>query len=68
MIGLTVLNKAQAQELAKFFFDIGKGLILGGVGFATVGSIEIRIITAILSLALSYTCIRFGLTLLKEVK
>lgn len=63
-----VLNKAQAQELAKFFFDLAKGLILGGVGFATVGSIEIRIITAISSLILAYLCIRFGLALLKEVK
>lgn len=63
-----VLNKAQAQELAKFFFDVAKGLILGGIGFATVGSIEIRIMTAISSLILSYTCIRFGLVLLKEVR
>lgn len=63
-----LLNKAQAQELAKFFFDLAKGLILGGVGFATVGSIEIRIITATSSLILSYICLRFGLALLKEVR
>lgn len=63
-----VFNKAQTTELAKFFFDLAKGLILGGVGFATVGSVEIRIITAVSSLILSYLCIRFGLALLKEIK
>lgn len=63
-----LLNKAQAQELAKFLFDIAKGLILGGFGFATVSPIEIKIITAILSLIFSYICIKVGLSLLKEVK
>lgn len=63
-----LLNKAQAQELARFFFDVAKGLVLGGVGFATVGSIEIRMVTILVSLLMSYFCIKFGLTLLKEIK
>lgn len=63
-----LLNKAQAQELAKFFFDIAKGFILGGVGFATIGSVEFKLITAMLSVMVSYICIKFGLALLKEAK
>lgn len=63
-----ILNKAQAQELARFFFDVAKGLILGGIGFATVGSVEMRMITTIVSLILVYACVKFGLTLLKEIK
>lgn len=63
-----ILNKAQAQELAKFFFDLAKGFILGGVGFATIGPIEVKLTMFVLSLILSYFCIRFGLYLLKEIR
>lgn len=63
-----ILNKAQAQELARFFFDVAKGLMLGGVGFTTVSSLEIKILAIVSSLMLSYICVRIGLFLLKEVK
>lgn len=61
-----VLNKAQAQELAQFFFDLAKGFILGGVGFTAITPAEIKLAMAIASLILTYFCIRIGLTLLKE--
>lgn len=63
-----VLNKAQAQELAKFFFDVAKGLILGGIGFSTVIPFELRFVMIILTATTSYILIRLALSILKGVK
>lgn len=63
-----ILNKAQAQELARFFFDVAKGLVLGGVGFATVNSLELKVLATVSSLMLSYICVKIGLFILKEIK
>ena len=63
-----VLNKAQAQELAKFFFDVAKGLILGGIGFSTVTPFELKLIIVILTSMTAYILVRLALSLLKEVK
>lgn len=63
-----LLNKAQAQELAKFFFDVAKGLILGGIGFSTVIPFELRFVMIILTSMAAYILVRLALNLLKEVR
>lgn len=63
-----VLNKAQAKELSRFFFDVAKGLVLGGVGFATVTSVEVRLVIMVFSVVLAYASIRIALGLLKGVE
>lgn len=62
-----VLNKEQARELAKFLLDLAKGLLIGGVGFGVVAPLEVKVVTAVISLILAYTFIRFALSLLQEV-
>lgn len=64
----TTLNAGQAKELARFFFDVAKGLVLGGVGFATVSPFEVKIITVSSSFILSYFLVKFALSLLEETK
>lgn len=63
---MMILNRVQAQELAKFFFDIAKGLVLGGVGFATVSSLAVKLTVVVASLFFAYIFVRMGLVLLKE--
>ncbi|MEK7503954.1 MAG: hypothetical protein AAB550_00420 [Patescibacteria group bacterium] len=58
-------NVEQTKGLASFFFDIAKGLFLGGVGFATLGQPETKLITFITSMILCYFCVKFALTLLE---
>ena len=60
------LNAVQSQELARFFFDVAKGLTLGGIGFTTIAPLETKVIVAVLTLTLVYWSIRAGLTLLQE--
>lgn len=62
------LNAAQAKGLADFFFDVAKGLVLGGVGFATTVPLEFRLIFGLLVTIFTYACIRIALYLLKEVE
>lgn len=61
-----VLNKEQAASLANFFFDVAKGVTLGGLGFATVNPLEIKLITVLSSLVATYLLVKFGLLLLEE--
>lgn len=63
-----ILNKAQAQELARFFFDVAKGLVLGGVGFSTVIPFELRLMMIALTATASYILVKLALSLLKEVR
>lgn len=62
------LNREQAKSLANFFFDVAKGLILGGIGLAVVVPWNVRILTLLLSVITAYFCIRFALSLLEESK
>ncbi|MDP3973818.1 MAG: hypothetical protein Q8P92_03215 [Candidatus Daviesbacteria bacterium] len=62
------LNMEQSKSLAGFFFDVAKGLILGGLGLAVVTPFEVRLIMVFVSVFLAYTCLRIGLSLLEEVK
>ena len=61
-----MLNTEQAKSLATFFFDIAKGLILGGVGSVIV-SPQTRILVLLLITFFSLGCIKMALALLKEV-
>lgn len=63
-----MLNKAQSVELAKFFFDVAKGLILGGIGFSTVIAFELRMVMTVLTVMTAYILVRLALSILKEVK
>lgn len=62
------LNHEQAKSLSSFFFDVAKGLVLGGIGFtpAVPGNM---IVTVVLSSATAaYICIRIGLNLLETAE
>lgn len=61
-----VLNTEQAKGLSIFFFDIAKGLILGGIGSAVVSS-QARIPLLLLVTLFSFGCIKIALALLEEV-
>lgn len=60
------LNDSQAKGLANLFFDLAKGFILGGVGFATVGPLEAKVVTATSAILLAFLCVKFALSLLEE--
>ncbi len=62
------LNREQAKSLSNFFFDVSKGLVLGGIGFTVVVPWEMRITAIISSITLAYTCIRIGLSLLEDYR
>ena len=62
-----IINNAQARELAKFNFDIAKGLILGGLGLAIVIPFELKVLLICVSSILAYALVKIALALLKEV-
>lgn len=59
------LNREQAKSLSNFFFDVAKGLVLGGIGFTIIVPWEMRITAIISSTTMAYACIRIGLSLLE---
>lgn len=61
------LNAEQAKGLASFYFDIAKGLFLGGIGFATFSQPEVKLATFVTNITLSYFCVRLALAILKDV-
>ncbi|MBI3559276.1 hypothetical protein HY085_02675 [Candidatus Gottesmanbacteria bacterium] len=62
------LNKEQAKSMSNFLMDIAKGIILGIFGFsaATNSSIELKIVSDILGLIISYGCVKVGMQLLSD--
>ncbi|MBI2611992.1 hypothetical protein HYW54_04595 [Candidatus Gottesmanbacteria bacterium] len=60
------LNLEQSKGLANFFFDIAKGLVLGGIGFATVAPFEQKIIVSISSFILAFWSVKTALALLEK--
>jgi len=54
--------------LSNFFFDVAKGLVLGGIGFYVISPFRIKYITVISSGMLAYGCIKMALTLLEGVR
>lgn len=61
------LNAEQSKGLANFYFDIAKGIFLGGVSLAVFNQPQTRPFTFILSAIISYACVQFALNLLKDV-
>jgi|YNPBryantNP2012_1023418.scaffolds.fasta_scaffold07601_5 hypothetical protein len=59
------LNSKQADGLANFFFDIGKGLVLSGIGSVIIVP-EARLIAAFLSTLTAVFCVKLALNLLEE--
>ena len=62
------LNSEQAKGLSNFFFDVAKGLVLGGIGFYVISPFQIKYITVISSGMLAHGCIKMALTLLEGVR
>jgi len=62
------INKEQAKSLSDFFFDVAKGLVLGGIGFTIVVPWEMRVTVVTSSVILTYICIRIGLNLLEDYR
>lgn len=60
------LNSKQVVSLSSFFFDIAKGLFLGGVGSLVVAPLELKILSIIASMTMAYVCVKMGLSLLEE--
>ncbi len=61
----TNFNRGQAEKMADFFFDIGKGTLLGGVGFALTGTSAAVISLALVSAGLASACVMIALALLE---
>lgn len=64
-----LLNSRQADGLANFFFDVGKGVVLGSLGFSAVISkmpFPLRLLNVLGGLALAYICIKMALRILEE--
>lgn len=61
-----VLNKEQAKGLSNFFFDVAKGIALGGFGFISLTNSVQRFVFVVAVAAIVYTCIVVALTILKE--
>ncbi len=62
------LNNEQAKGLSNFFFDIAKGLVLGGIGFATFVPSSAILIFVSLSAIFAFLSIKLALSILEEVK
>ena len=59
------LNRDQAKSLSDFFFDLAKGLILGGAGFGLTVPNELKLLVVIFMSILSYWCVKTALSLLR---
>ena len=59
------LNFKQAEHLSNFFFDIAKGLVLGGIGSVIIAP-EVRFVAAVLATICAFGCLKIALFLLEE--
>lgn len=62
------LNREQIKGLASFFFDIAKGSMIGGSGFAYIIPSEIRLLTLLASVVIGLVCVKFALKILSMLK
>ncbi|MBI3559005.1 hypothetical protein HY085_01285 [Candidatus Gottesmanbacteria bacterium] len=62
------LNSAQIKGLAGLFFNLAAGLILGGIGFAVVGPIEVKLLASVFVLFMSLFLVRMALNLLRRIE
>lgn len=60
------LNAEQTKGLANFFFDIAKGLVLGGLGYSAVIPSQAKIAIIIVSLFAAYLCVRSAMIILDK--
>ena len=66
---MSVLNFNQANKLADFFFDLGKGIALGVLGLSIGFSdlpFAIKFFSTLVGVFVVYFCIRIGLSLIKN--
>lgn len=61
------LNTEQSRALASFFFDVAKGIVLGGLGFATLAPLETKLITVSIRMPMAFWCMRLALSLLENI-
>jgi hypothetical protein len=62
------LNSQQAKGLANFFFDVAKGLVLGGIGFATLVPLGLKLFSVLVMSILAIICVKVALILLEDIK
>ncbi|HJZ05645.1 hypothetical protein A2634_05330 [Candidatus Amesbacteria bacterium RIFCSPHIGHO2_01_FULL_48_32] len=62
------LNTEQARGLSNFFFDVAKGLILGGIGLSLAVPLAAQISLVIVSSLAALVCVRMALYLLQDFK
>lgn len=62
------LNSEQSKGLASFFFDVAKGAVLGGIGFATVVPLGLKLVSVFLMTIMAIVCVKFALVLLENIK
>jgi len=65
---MLILNQEQLKGLANFFFDLAKGLILGGVGFSLTIPFVARTLLIFFVLFTAVWFVKIALDLLEEVK
>lgn len=63
-----ILNPAQAKGLANFFFDIAKGLFLGGLGLSFQAPLTLKLALIIINTFSAFISIKFALFLLKDIE
>lgn len=65
LINIGNLNQEQAKGLSDFFFDIGKGLILSGIGFSAIArTLNEKIIIMTSNSLLTILCVVFAISIL----
>ncbi len=65
LINITHLNHDQAKGLSNFFFDIGKGLIISGIGLSSIAkTFPEKIILVVSNAVLTIICVVFAMSIL----
>ena len=62
------LNNEQAKGLSNFFFDVAKGMVLGGLGLSLTVPLVVKVSLVIMSMIVALFCLRMALYLLQGLK
>lgn len=65
---MLILNQEQLKGLANFFFDLAKGLVLGGLGLTLTIPLESRLMAVLIFIPLSVWFVIIALDILEDVK
>lgn len=65
---MLILNQEQSKGLANFFFDLAKGLVLGGLGLTLVIPLETRLTAILVFVPLSVWFVTIALDILEDLK